>query len=98
LGPVFPLEIDSWRNGQLERSDTIAIPNGRPPNAPGALQAGQTRTGIVAGQATDSSALIVDRNLLDLIRVTSRDAAHVGAEPAEGDVERVLFVDMPGDG
>lgn len=98
LGPVVPLEIDSWRNGRLERSDTIAIPNGRSQDSGRALQAGQTRAGAISEQAADSSTLLVDRKLLDLIHATSPNETQRGAEPAEGDVERVLFVDMPGDG
>ena len=98
LGRTLPLEIDSWRNGQLERSDTIVIPSGRSPDSGKALQAGEARAGAVAEQVADSTPLLADRKLLNLVRETSPNATHLGAEPAEGDVERVLFVDMPGDG
>src|SRR5690349_14749427 len=45
LGPNFPLEVDSWRNGQLERSDTVSIFSAAPTDSARAVQAGRARSG-----------------------------------------------------
>src|SRR4051812_14078974 len=98
LGPVLPLEVDSWRNGKLEHSDTIAVPNGGASDRRSAVQAGETRD-TTRVEPANSAASSADRALLDLVRLSSPGAGHVvGPDPAEGEVERVLFVDMPGDG
>ena len=99
VGSVLNLEVDSWRNGKLEHSDTVPVPNGGAPAHRSAIQSGRPRSDSVAETPPGSATTSADRSLLDLVRLTSPRTSHVvGAEPAEGDVERVMFVDMPGDG
>jgi len=99
LGPVLPLEIDFWRNGTREHSDTILVPNGGAPEYRSAIQSGRARSDSLATTPSSNATLAADRALLDLLRSAAPGASHVvGAEPAEGEVDRVLFVDMPGDG
>jgi len=98
LGPNVPLEVDSWRNGQLERSDSVSIFGGGPIDSARAIQAGRTQSGTAGEPLTDARAAANDRQLLDLVRLTSPRVTHGGTDPAEGELERVLFVDLPGDG